>query len=199
MQTDQKKTTAQDNRYCRDLDVGFNIDPAVLNWLQHQPTDRTVRAQYDLRHFIDHQIHKLCYDRGVYVTHADAFFTPAHGSLGIHVDGICLQDHCKLNWVFGADGSVMRWWRPLIDNVEPKTTIIGTKYLGFQPNDCELIHEACIGQPSLVNVGQPHSISNPTDHGRWCLSFLLKSMATREFVQWDDAINIFGDCLTTNC
>jgi hypothetical protein len=128
---------------------------------------------------------------------AEIFYTPPGGSIGIHVDRVRGQDNpAKLNWAYGGAGSTMRWYSQT-DNTEPKimTTPIGTGYALFDRQSCTLVHETEIGQPTLVNAGIPHDVTNPDSHGRWCVSITLADLVTRSCISFEQAAQRFHDCM----
>jgi hypothetical protein len=135
--------------------------------------------------------------RGITLTHGEAFFTPPRELLPLHVDGPVINDLTKLNWCWGAWGSKMFWWK-LKKGIEPeaKVTKIGTRYLTMQAKDCVPVHSAQIGQPTLVNVGQPHSIMNMTTEGRWVLSLVLWDKVNDCALQMPEAVERFKDLIS---
>lgn len=192
----QHLVVSPNNTYCRNLNLGFELDTSVLDWLQDQCHDPTTRSQYNINHATDNRLREFLHHRGLYITLAEAFYTPANGTLPTHADGGTIDNHCKLNFVYGAQGSTMRWWQPKANaSGRLGQTPIQTTYIFFDEQDCDLVHEAYISTPSLVNVGQIHSVSNPTNEGRWCLSFVLKFADTKAFPQWNQAVEIFNDFL----
>lgn len=183
----------------------FNQDLNFDFELTTEPLDR-VRGTYDPGQGIgifpfnyselDHQFINLLASLGLVMSHGEMFYTPPNTQMPIHVDdGIYGTNRCKINWVFGADGSVMEWWRAK-DETQPlnyQTTPIGTTYILFDTIECEKIHSAEIHGPTLVNSGVPHSVNNCTNQGRWCMSFNIAHATTRVPIQWDEAIVIFKD------
>jgi hypothetical protein len=84
----------------------------------------------------------------------------------------------------------MKWWE-LKNPTAPlkyKLTPIGTRYLHFEEDECIEVASAVIGQPSLVNVGVPHSVDNRGCDARWCLSYVIWDLEKRDILQWDDAL-----------
>lgn len=180
-----------ENHYCMDLDLGFNIDYSIIDELSTK-VDPQRRNQLDINHRIDTKLQEFVYHRGLYITHAEAFYTPPFTGLGIHIDGKKADDHCKLNFVWGGEGSIMQWWRPINpDSSLPGQTPIDTDYLRYHVTDCELVYEAQIGQPSLVNAGRPHSIYNQSHTGRWCMSYVLRWIKGKSLLQWAEAVDKF--------
>lgn len=131
---------------------------------------------------------------GVWVSHAEVFHTPRMSRLPMHIDGGELSNIAKLNWCFGASGSVMNWFKLKDPNgvLESKKTGIGSNYLKPNEKDCRLVHSAKIGTPTLVNVGQIHSVINPTQERRWVLSCVLSKIGGVDRVHFADAVELMG-------
>jgi len=183
-----------ENRYERPINIGFQATTETLDTIRalgspqkstmwNLPIDR-----------IDPRIRGWLAIRGVEVHHAEIFYTAPRWSTAIHADGARLDEHVKLNWVYGASGSRMCWYtdnKGGLGYTKAKTRI-GTEYYRWDPANCSEAWSAEIGQPSLVNVGGPHNVVNDTDDGRWCMSLVLKHRETGELVQWDQAMIIFN-------
>jgi hypothetical protein len=59
--------------------------------------------------------------------------------------------------------------------------------------NCELVYEKVINQPSLMNIGQLHSTYNPDNIAdRWTLCFTLLKQ-NGDHLQFDEALEIFKD------
>jgi len=160
---------------------------------------RAVTSQAGLGHFpfgvegFDQRVLELLGQHGLFISHYEVFFTPAHHFLAIHVDGPTVSNIVKLNWVFGGEGSKMMWWK-LKSGCEmvKGTTPLNTPYLYIAQKDAVMIGMKSIGQPTLVNVGQPHSVLNATARPRWCLSAVLTSKETGLNIQMDEALEALG-------
>jgi len=60
--------------------------------------------------------------------------------------------------------------------------------------DCDVVHEAVINKPSLLNVGQLHSTHNfNTSEPRWTLSYHLLTIKDNTHIQFEDALDLFKD------
>lgn len=117
----------------------------------------------------------LLKDREIEVSHCEAFHTPPRMSLPIHIDHDQMGDHVKLNFCYGAPGSKMMWWALKDPTKVPayRISVIGTKYIYFNMKECRMLKQVEIGLPTLVNVGTPHSVINPTNEHRWVISTVL--------------------------
>lgn len=180
------------NKYFAHLDLPFTADLSTLlsmnlaaNRLDHIHCD--VAA-------VPGEVQELLQTLGIVVSHAEMFNTPPRTRLAIHVDGDHLSNITKLNWCFGAEGSVMNWFK-LLPNYEPPLmkTGIGTSYLLPDAKKCTLVASTKIGRPTLVNAGVPHSIINPTGERRVVISLVLDRNSAH--VQWEDALKLFAPYL----
>lgn len=124
---------------------------------------------------------------------SELFFSPPNANTTIHTD-----DHggdiIKLNWIIGGRGSLMRWWKPLVDKPLAYTIHAGptTRY---DRKEVELLHSAEIKQPSMVQVGIPHSILN-TGENRWCISLIPTRKENNQRLTWAEGLEIFGSYTT---
>ena len=185
--------------YSQDLDIGFDLNISVLKEVQASYNNLDQMMIFKMP-TVDKNLSKFLSGVGIYVTHGEIFYTPPHGKLPIHVDLHEFSNNCKLNFIFGAEGSKMIWWDKKTDiNLRFVYTPIGTKYIMLDEDECIPIHSAEIKQPSLVNVGILHSINNTTDEGRWCMSYTLRHIKYRnqttnlKDLQWDEACILFGE------
>lgn len=151
----------------------FNIDPSLL--------------PQELFDFIE--------ARGLCFSHWELFYTPPNRHLGIHIDGHGPSNIVKLNWVLGGAGSRMLWWKLKAGrSLKTKTTVIGTQYQFAEGKDCLPAGSIVIQQPTLVNVGQLHSVINKHEP-RWCLSGVLGKNKGNIItsIEWDEAEAALGD------
>jgi hypothetical protein len=127
----------------------------------------------------------------------EAFYTPPNGGkLPIHTDSANINDSVKVNWTYGAPGSKLIWWEPKDDKyIKIVETVFGTRYMTIEENNCNMLYEAEINQPSLVNAGRFHSTYNPTNQGRWTLSLPLLEKSTGKNVLWVDATAKFKEII----
>jgi hypothetical protein len=127
----------------------------------------------------------------------EAFYTkPNGGKVPLHADtghqkpGV--NDICKLNFTWGPLDSTTRWYQIKDESKLIKhhfgTGASNKKFYeaGIEPDidisyvwlaewdDVDLVYEAVIDRPSLLNISQLHSTWNPSpDEGRWTLCFTL--------------------------
>lgn len=99
------------------------------------------------------------------------FYTPPNTiNKNIHIDGTRYNDMWAINHVIGNENGIMRWYNT--DNeIEPASKSgISTRYISFAPEQVTEIDRHAVTGVSLVKIGIPHSIDNPSEQPRWCLS-----------------------------
>jgi hypothetical protein len=126
----------------------------------------------------------------------EAFYTaPNGGRVPLHSDTSYMpgmNDICKLNFTWGSSDSTTQWYKIkdasklrkyYINNEHANLKFIEAgiipdidiEYVLFADlEDGELVYEAVIDRPSLLNISQLHTTWNPspTEH-RWTLCFTL--------------------------
>jgi hypothetical protein len=144
----------------------------------------------------------------------EGFYTKPNGSdVPLHADPGWIpgtHDICKLNFTWGPSSSTTRWYKIKDEskyikryigkltinekfheeNIKPDVDINYSIIANWE--DVDLVHEAVIDRPSLINVGQLHSTWNPspTEH-RWTLCFVL--LENNEPINFQRALEIFKD------
>jgi hypothetical protein len=134
-------------------------------------------------------------DMSVGIKHCEVFYLSPESQSNhiIHLDGELFDDHVKLNFAYCETEELMNWFIPKENAVLiSKKTPIDTKYIEADKDQCILVHRAIIGQPSLINAGQLHSVSD-VKSPRYCFSFVLSKIKTNKYLTWDDAVEIFKD------
>lgn len=134
---------------------------------------------------------KWIHSLGLFIIAGEYFYTPPFRTLEPHSDSSVITDAVKLNWMEGGEGSMMEWYelKPGVPLKEMRTGI-NTTYGYALKKDILLKHEAKIGKPSLVNVGQIHGIRNGPEP-RHVACVILGQAYTRERLMWDAAEEIF--------
>jgi hypothetical protein len=104
----------------------------------------------------------------------EVFYRPVGVNSHIHIDTQEPGDYVKLNWVFGGEGSIMCWYA-IKENCQgaPQKTSISTYAIHYAKDDVTLLHSQTVGQPTLVQVGIPHSINNNNLTERFCVSIIF--------------------------
>jgi hypothetical protein len=145
----------------------------------------------------------------------EGIYTPPNqGKVHIHNDTSTITNATKINFTWGPDTSTTRWWN-VKDESFLKTDITDSSHITetvkpdivdhFDSNgvhkelicesedQCELVCEKVINQPSLINVGQLHSTYNPDPvQGRWSLCYFLLDKDYKH-LQFEKALNIFKE------
>jgi hypothetical protein len=179
-----------ENTFCKHVNVPFELSLDSLNSIQARIPNRGWPMM--LKFFeSDPNLLNFLAQHNIGINHAEAFYTPPGQKLFIHIDGPEINNHwTKLNWVYGGEGSKMQWWSLKNPNKPPnvKSTPTGTPYMYFEPSDCDLVWSDSVGQPSLVNVGVPHSVDNTASStGRWCLCYILEDLLSKRKLEWSEA------------
>lgn len=145
----------------------------------------------------------------------EAFYTPPNGGkVPLHADtgyqrpGV--NDVCKLNFTWGPSDSTTRWYQvkqesKLVNHTFGKDASNKKFYeAGIEPDidistiwiaeweDVDLVHEAVIDRPSLLNISQLHSTWNPSPtEDRWTLCFTL--LEDDKALTFNRALEIFKE------
>ena len=108
----------------------------------------------------------------VKISFFETFGLLANSKEYIHTDSLS-GDYVKLNYIFGGKNSKMNWYsvKPNLNKL-PSNTSIGTQYLKYDIEEVDLVHSQTVKFPSIVQVGMPHSITNP-DTWRICISLII--------------------------
>jgi len=197
--------------YHRYLNIPMeHLKPACFNETPNQAKVIFVEAQY-----IDQNIKKWIESFGVKVSNVtEGIYTPpADGKVNIHNDTKTLSNATKINFTWGPNTSVTRWWRVkdksmLQVDITDSTHIMNAvnpdiadhfdnnnlhSELTCAEQHCVMMHEAVIDKPSLINVGQLHSTYNPhKTEGRWSLCYFLLNQDYTH-LQFENAVNIFKE------
>ena len=148
----------------------------------------------------------------------EGFYTPPNGGrVPLHSDTSYMpgeHDCCKLNFTWGSPDSTTQWYkikdqskikRHYLDDadanqkfyeagIEPDLDI---KYVLFADHeDADLVYEAVIDRPSLLNISQLHSTWNPSPtEDRWTLCFTL--LKNGKPLLFNEALTIFKDYIVS--
>ena len=141
----------------------------------------------------DQDLVKFLAEHGMFVKFSELFYTAPSTQRNIHIDGNRLNiDLFKMNWVYGADGSTMKWYEikeGYTPNLHP--TLVGTYAYVFPEDKCNLLYETEIKNACIVQAGVPHTVFNNTTEGRWCVSYTISDVATGRIVTWDKVVAEF--------
>jgi hypothetical protein len=180
-----------ENIYCKNLNLNFVLDTTPLEKIKAENQNlEKVKMFYLHKEEIDPNFINFLKLNSLEVRHAELFYTPPGGKQTIHIDHDIICNSTKINFVYGGDGSTMQWWEPkdLTEELEYKLTSIGTKYIHFERDKCNMVWRSPVGKGTLLNVGRPHSVYNSSNEGRWCMSYLLTDLVTTRALQWKDAV-----------
>jgi hypothetical protein len=114
---------------------------------------------------------------GIKVSWIELFYRKPGYRGSIHADSIG-GDFTKINWVIGGKNSIMIWFDVINSDIEKNNislTMANTGYIKYTWNEVTMAHSEFVLGPTLVQVGVPHLIINPSDD-RYCLSFVLTDM-----------------------
>ena len=182
-----------DNNFCCQLKLPFeiNLDPLRKIRDSYTNTQQYMIFPYNYND-VDPKLISLVDSLDLFISHQEVFYTPAKSKLPIHVDQDRFSNMSKLNWIFGAPGSEMIWWKAKDENnLKHYTTPIGTKYLYFTEDEADEVFRHEITESTFINAGVAHSIDNHTDEGRWCLSHCINLKNTKKNIQMEEVKEIF--------
>tara|TARA_Y100000385_G_scaffold278523_1_gene326883 strand:+ start:232 stop:852 length:621 start_codon:yes stop_codon:yes gene_type:complete len=203
------------NNYHRFIDLPFDIPKP-----QRFETPARQFISYLGLDVVPDAMHKWAESHGLKVSNVvEGFYSGPFGSgvtVPIHTDQTDypgVADRCKINVTWGPQDSVTRWYK-LRKGVEATKIEHAKNYVndGFEEagivpdiycphcwtankNDLKPVFEKVISGPSLLNIGQLHSVFNPSkDQMRWTISFAI--LKDGEPLLFADALKIFDSCLT---
>ncbi len=142
----------------------------------------------------DPDLVRFLHEHGMFVKFSELFYTAPHAQRNIHIDGNRLNiDLFKMNWVYGADGSTMKWFE-IKQGFTPTahSTSVGTYAYVFPEDQCNLLYETEIKHPCIIHAGIPHTVFNSTNEGRWCVSYTISDIDTGRIVTWDKVVAKLG-------
>lgn len=186
------------NTYCNYLNFSVPIFNDTFNG-RVDPADKSQNCHWTLpKDIMNQQFIDLLFGLDIYIYLVEVFYKypKDDNDKGIHTDHL-MGDYVKINCVFGGKNSRMQWWKTkpnALDTKELAETIIKTNWIGFDINEVDPVYDCELSYPSLVQVGIPHNIHNPTEE-RWCVSIVLMDTKTKERIKMADAYNRFRDYL----
>lgn len=128
-------------------------------------------------------------------------YLPNHAS-SCHIDITNFEDQAtSLNFAFNDIGTIFNWYN-LKKNFVPNisSSVTKTPYLKFEKEMCDTILTTEIqhkhGQPFLINTGYIHSYV-VGDTNRFTYSYFLRKKSNNNFLQWDDAVEIFKNYIVS--
>ena len=182
------------NIFC--VDLNLPVPPDLRELDRVKTIDSNLKVWNHFLIDIDNNLNEFLKKYGLEICYAEIFYTPPNTSSFIHAD---LDDpkyllkkntasRCKLNYVFGADGSYMQWfkYKNLNKDIKKMQTRFDAPYLRYKDHECDLIYSTKTKQPSLVEVVIPHNVLNCTNEPRWCISYLLYDRHHNVMPTWKD-------------
>lgn len=128
-------------------------------------------------------------DLGLHLSHAEVFFSIPGEYYTIHRDQHQYHDFPKINFIIGGENSEMNWYS-VKENIvgENKSTKIQTPYVGYKPEEVELIFKTKLNSTSLVQAGVPHNVTSKSL--RWAISTVYKNSENKHLT-WNQCLEIF--------
>lgn len=177
--------------------IELPVEPSTVDEIHRQypwpaNPDTGIERSYFSHYKFDHtKLNQVFVDimewGGMKIKHSEVFYRPGTGEqfdAFIHVDGHKVVECIgKINWVIGAKGNVMHWFKPIVE-IQSRHQLItnaGTKYLTFLPEDVKKIDSTDMHGLYVVNAGIPHGvemIDGSPDEPRICLSIVPSYIVT---------------------
>ena len=181
------------NPYCTTLNFGDiplfkdGVDVSMF---------RTAQSRGNVDLHLHQELVDFLKSLGLTILFFETFGLLANSKEFIHTDHLS-GDYVKLNYIFGGKNSAMNWYsvKPEV-NKTPSLTSINTKYLKYEIDEVELLHSQAVGFPSIVQVGIPHSITNP-ESWRICISLIIHD-SNHKRVTMSKAQEIFKNYIVSN-
>ena len=143
---------------------------------------------YDI---IDQRILDVIHSCGAYSYHSEVFAFAPGGIAPIHVDSAKPSNMAKFNIVVGT--GKIEWYTPISSTAKlPSLTDIGTPYLMYSLEEVNLLHQAQMNGPSLINAGVPHGFVNNSSDACWVVSVVLFDLKTKDHIQFHEALIKFN-------
>ena len=138
---------------------------------------------------------------GLLIADVEVFYSPPEYFMPIHTDGETIHSEAKLNFMYGAPKSQMKWWMPK-EGAKPRKSKMDHSNakaevgeLVWDPEDCVEIDSTEVFV-TLVQVGVPHNIQNLT-LPRKCVSVIFDKPTTgggrEELVTFEEAVELFSN------
>ena len=181
------------NPYCIDLDLGIEYILKDKNYFDHLDVDELPAAHFYLpvEDLVDEFIEWV--DRhNLKIRYSEIFYSAPDSGIFLHCDEVDPADSCKINWIYDQGETYMNWYMPHPGiELTKQDNSIGGLYWDCDRDQCELVHSARVGKPSLINVSVLHDIKNPTKHPRWAVSIVLQEKTEAKRLTWHTAIKLF--------
>ena len=181
-------------KYCADLELPISLFKSTLDPIEFLKLNNPTSARhYKISNeLLSDDVVKFFADHRLTINFVEVFYRPAGVNSYIHIDTQEPGDYVKLNWVFGGEGSTMCWYA-IKENCQgaPQKTSISTYAIHYAKDDVTLLHSQQVGQPTLVQVGIPHSINNNNLTERFCVSIIFGYRDQNGRPTFDNVYEIF--------
>jgi hypothetical protein len=177
--------------FCYHLNLPFTLD---ISWLQEQQHkisghDRIVNILMP-NDRVDPKLLSWCDTVGIELFQAELIYTPVNGWSKPHIDLGSFSDLCKINWVYGGQGSKMIWYLPKNASAQGtrlQSSTVGTFIRTFHTDDLIELYSTEISGVALVHVGVPHHVSNRQCPERWAITTTYKDQTTGQLLTLQQA------------
>jgi hypothetical protein len=174
------------NSLCRHLNIPVPFLKAYFNKKKYS----TARHQFLDKDEISPEYLKWIESLGLILDHAEVFFSTPHTYYTIHQDQHSRIDFPKINFIYGGSNSFMNWYTVKPEKTGNKAhTAIDSPFVGYAPDEVDLLYSKELKSPSLVQAGVPHNVTL-SDTVRWCVSTVYL-YPDRKLLSWADAERIF--------
>jgi hypothetical protein len=157
------------NIYCNKLNL--DVPPLVESYDITSVTEPHTRVDASQIH---PRMRQWLDSLGINVIWIEIFYRKPGQHGRVHTDDI-VRDFTKINWIYGGKNSRMMWYEvtdPNALNRKADQTSVGTRYIAYSINEVNSVYSEELSGAYLLQVGIPHSISNPFED-RYCLCFVL--------------------------
>ena len=138
---------------------------------------------------------------GLLIADIEIFYSPPEYFMPIHTDGETIHSEAKLNFMYGAPKSQMKWWmpregkRPTKHRMAHDNQAAAVGELVWTKEDCIELDSTEV-MTTLVNVGIPHNVVNGK-LPRKCVSVIFDKLRTdggiETLVTFEDALELFAN------
>lgn len=193
------------NNFFQHLDIGFDVDTSILEIISKTIPDLDL-GYYKIQpeKLYDPKLIEFLNSVNLKIIRFDAVRVPSKkmGGVGdgapIHYDGHYGGiKESKIAWAFGEELGDVNWYEPKNTTTEANfgrvTTngSVGSPFLYYKLEDCNLIKSTKILNPTLINVDILHSVDNPSDFPHWYLTYSLGHKDSNKAASWEETYEIF--------
>ena len=183
---------------CEFANVNACYEQSFFKWMKENLKENEDRvqsflAEYDM--FSDNILYFITKPSDKMIVHIDNNKEEYYLNEERTIDDY-LDDHAKINFTWGPEDSVMRWWISDKDNIKIVSDIDDEgnewKLVIGDEKKCDRVYEKSIYKPSFVNAGVLHSVYNPSKlERRITQSFNIVDKKKIKLVTFQEALKIF--------